>query len=126
MLAYDIADHFEEWLAEQNFAPQTPRSWSLDKAILAWLKDEAVYWTNESYELYLRTVVIILANWITYREHFTYQLDGKEEVIEELYDEQYVSMLESPPWESLQRDRYDKAVFTWREEHVWNKPLPRS
>ena len=38
-----------------------------------------------SYELYLRTVVIILANWVADKSHFTHQLDGQEAVLEELY-----------------------------------------
>ena len=121
MLAHDIAGCFEEWLADQNIIRQVPRTWSLDEAILAWLKAEATYRTGKSYELYLRTVVIIVANWTSDRHRFVYQLDGTEVVLDELYAESYVNPAH-PPWACLQRDVYERAVYMWREEHLWNKP----
>lgn len=94
MLAHDIAQRFEEWLAEQ----ERPRPWSLQEALLAWVKDKSPYWTNGSYELHLRSVVIILANWIVEQSKYSYQLNGEEAVLDELYAEAITrGLLVRPP-----------------------------
>lgn len=109
MLAERIARDFKEWLCGTEWQCE----WSLQGAFMWWLQTEAIDRTAGSYELYLRTVAIIISMWGTYPEDFTYILSGQEGTrLTELRGDETE---DDDEWVCLQRDIYERALFAWQQ-----------
>ena len=109
MLAEEVAQLFKEWVAVQE-----REEWSLQGALMEWLDQEAAAWTAESYDLYLRAVVVIVATWARQPSELTFLLHGDRGSCP------LTALTGNAPdgkdsgWECIQRDQYERAAFNWR------------
>lgn len=106
MLAEELAGRFEEWLAEQS----PSREWSLQRTLYEWLYEDAILWTVEDYELYLRCIVIIVASYAEEPERFTYGTG--ETQVHTVSDPN--GTVHSADWACIAPDHYRRATFIWR------------